>query len=264
MYKGLKQLLKTLRKKAKRAIRPTQHSFGVIVSYPKSGRTWLRVMLDELGVPFECDHDGAATERPFEQLTLCRKKMYWEKHVVFMLRDPRDTVVSFYFQRTLRSDRYVGSMGDFIRDPSQGLERIIVYNLTWLELGADLPAFLPITYEEMSASPIAVLRGIVKFLGVEFPDAEIERVSSNNTFEKMQKREAAGEYIEPYGRMLRPGRPNDTESYKVRRGKIEGYADYLAAKDVAYCDDILGRYRYFEMLDRLMSDRPAAMLLSGH
>ena len=33
----------------------------VLVSFPKSGRTWLRVMLDKLNVKYEYDH-GKTTE----------------------------------------------------------------------------------------------------------------------------------------------------------------------------------------------------------
>lgn len=260
MYDKMNLLLKTLRKRAKKTLMPAPYHVGIIVSYPKSGRTWLRIMLDELGLPFECDHDGASTTRAFDQLSLCRKNAFLTKPVVFMSRDPRDTVVSYYFQRTLRSDRYLGTMGDFIRDPSYGVERIVLYNLTWLQQGADLPAFLPITYEEMSDSPVEIMRGILRFLGVTFTDADIERVTSNNSFEKMQKREAAGEYVKRYRRKLKPGASNNPESFKVRRGKIGGYTDYLSPQEVQYCDDVLKRYRYFERLNWLMSKRPSALV----
>jgi hypothetical protein len=173
-----------------------------------------------------------------------------------MVRDPRDTVVSYYFQRTLRSDRYSGSMAGFIRDPSYGIERIVQYNLAWLKLGTDLPAFLPISYENLKFDPVAVMNSIVGFVGAELPRSDIERVCRNNTFEKMRTREASGEYKDlyksdaRYRRMLRPTSDNP-ESYKVRRGKVGGYADYLTAEDIIYCDNVLSRHSYFDRLDKL-------------
>lgn len=254
----LTSFFRRLRKKVRRARQPRQDYVGVIVSYPKAGRTWLRVMLDELGLPVECTHDGSGTARPFERLALCRNPVYREKPVLFMLRDPRDTVVSYYFQRTLRSDRFDGAMSDFVRDPAYGIEKIMRFNLAWLQLGRDLPAFLPVTYETLKSDPVDVMKSVVDFIGTSRPESEIERVCSNNTFEKMKAREGSGEYNERYRKMLRPASEHP-ESYKVRRGKIGGYADYLTEEDIAYCDDTLRRYDYFQRVSQLMPARAPAL-----
>lgn len=237
-------------------------SIGVLVSFPKSGRTWLRVMLDDLDIPFDYEHDGPHDNksRPFDELTLCGKKKYLDKPVVFLSRDPRDTAVSGYFQKSLRPDGYAGTMADFIRDPLHGVEKIVRYNLTWLARGADLPAFLPITYEETVANPFAVVRGIVSFVGVEVSDAAIEHAVANNTFEKMRQREGRGEHLGRYGRygsMLSPTNSSNPEAYKIRRGRVGGYIDYLSAEDTACCDEILERYRYFDKWRELTLTRPA-------
>ena len=39
--------------------------------------------------------------------------------------------------------------------------------------------------------------------------------------------------------LLQPGDVNDPESYKVRRGKIGGYVDYLDPSDVEYADQAM-------------------------
>jgi hypothetical protein len=254
----LTSFFRRLRKKVRRARRPRQDYVGVIVSYPKAGRTWLRVMLDELGLPVECTHDGSGTARPFERLALCRSPTYRERPVLFMLRDPRDTVVSYYFQRTLRSDRFEGAMAEFVRDPAHGIDKIIRFNLAWLQLGRDLPAFLPITYEALKSTPADVMRSVVDFVGAKRVDSEIESVCLNNTFEKMKSREGSGEYNERYRKMLRPASEHP-ESYKVRRGKIGGYADYLTEEDIAYSDDALRRYDYFQRVSQLMPSRAPAL-----
>jgi hypothetical protein len=206
-------------------------------------------MLDDLGVRCDFVHDkckrGALDE-------LCRHKKYLEKPVVFLSRDPRDMAVSYYFEKTVRGGRDVGTMSDFVRSPEYGVERIACVNLTWLERGSGLPAFLPITYEEARANPTAVLRGILAFVGADLSEARIKQVVAENTFEKMRQREGSGEYDERYGRDLKAIRPNDPESFKVRRGKIGGYLDYLSAEDIAYCEEVLVRHRYFDDQHRLM------------
>jgi len=250
---SLKTFSKRLRKKIKKALWRPEHYAGVMVSHPKSGRTWLRVMLDEVGIPFECTHDGVTAARPFDQLTPCRRKMYRQKPVVFVYRDPRDTVVSYFFQRTLRTQRYEGTMSEFIRDPHFGIEKIIRFNLAWAQLGPDLPAFLPVSYETLRVGPAAMMRSIVDFINAVVSDVELDQVCANNTFEKMRTREATGAYNDRYRRMLRPA-SNDPESFKVRRGKIAGFTDYLTPEDITYCDDILMRYEYAQRLTRLSPD----------
>jgi hypothetical protein len=261
---GLRLRLKWLKKRARISLKlkkprpvPTRCDVGIFVSHPKSGRTWLRVILDELDLRFKFCHDGAGGKRPFEKLPLGAKQRYATKPIVFMSRDPRDTAVSFYFERAFRKNAYFGTISDFIRDPLHGIERIVRYNLAWLERGGRLPAFLPVTYEEMSTNPFAVMRGIIDFVGARFPDCEIERVVENNTFEKMHERESRGEYDERYHSMLRRYKANEPEAHKFRRGKIGGYVDYLSVADMAYCDDLLDRYRYFDQVQQLMLSGPS-------
>ena len=47
----------------------------------------------------------------------------------------------------------------------------------------------------------------------------------------MKKMEASRQY-DP--QLLQPGDVSDPESYKVRKGKVGGYADYLPSDDIEY------------------------------
>jgi hypothetical protein len=214
-------------------------------------------MLDDLEVRLDYRHDGAkhSRPRPFEELTLCRGQ-YAAKPVVFMSRDPRDTAISGFFQKDLRRDGYAGSLSDFVRDPLHGAEKIVRYNLTWLDRGSRLPAFLPITYEETSVDTVAVMCLTIAFVGVRIPDNEVERVATENTFDKMREREARGQYSGRYRDALTPGDPDKPDSYKVRRGKVGGYVDYLSDDDIAYCDGVLRHYAYFETLQHCIARNP--------
>jgi hypothetical protein len=96
----------------------------------------------------------------------------------------------------------------------------------------------------LSEDTEAVLREIVDFVGAKVGDEAIAHVASENTFEKMRRREANGEYGR-YKKKLTPRDKGDPETYKVRRGKIGGYVDYLSPDDVAYCNAMLERYGYW-------------------
>ena len=52
---------------------------GLMVSFPKSGRTWVRVMLDSVNCKLRYTHDGS------------------DLPLLFLHRDPRDTAVSGFF-----------------------------------------------------------------------------------------------------------------------------------------------------------------------
>lgn len=221
---------------------------GVVVSFPKSGRTWLRVMLDELGLPFDYRHDGSTHRgaNKISQIRVGNKPLFHMYPVVFLSRDPRDTVVSGYFEMTRRDGLpYNGTISDFIRDPRHGIKKCILFNKAWLRTGAKLRRFLPITYEELSENPEGALRTVVDFVGAEVGDDVIARAVTENTFEKMRQREVNGAYRRSLKKKLTPGNREDPESYKLRRGKIGGYVDYLSPDDVAYCNAMLERYGYW-------------------
>jgi hypothetical protein len=57
-------------------------------------------------------------------------------------------------------------------------------------------------------------------------------------FENMQKLEAAGAFD---SKILQPGDVRDLESFKVRRGKVGGYREYLSAEDQKYAAEALSK-----------------------
>ena len=87
-----------------------------VISFPKTGRTWLRHMIDEmikkstynLDVTFTHDHSEIITEDGVRNDTKfifnhIRRKRYKRARVIFLVRNPKDVVVSHYHQITKRS-----------------------------------------------------------------------------------------------------------------------------------------------------------------
>jgi hypothetical protein len=212
-----------------------------VISFPKSGRTWLRVMLDQYGVPLEWTHAGAGhgNGRPISKLDTSAARKY--RRILFLHRDPRDTAVSGYYQKLYRRDGYAGSISDFIRDPCHGVEKIVLYNKMWLQLAGARPDMLAASYENLRSDAENVLADIIAFFGAEVNVSRILDVIHENTFARMQEKERSGEYARDYGKILSPADPNQLDSYKVRKGKVGGYLDELSPADIDYCDAIMKR-----------------------
>jgi hypothetical protein len=223
-----------------------------VVSFPNSGRTWLRVMLDHLWIASKFQHNGSAHGRllTFDALSLAGPH-FTKRRVILLLRDPRDTVVSGYVQVTKRHGwTYDGGIAAFVRDPKHGVEKIIRFNLVWLEQGPRMLGFLPISYEHLRADTLGVLKRIAAFVGLAIPDSELAKAVADNTFEQMQHKERSRYYDWRYTVLAsRRTAADDPDRAKVRRGKIGGYLDYLSEDDLRYCDEVLQRYRYFETVD---------------
>jgi len=239
---------------------------GSIVSFPKSGRTWLRVMLDKLNLPMRYTHDGSGynASRHFKDLQIGNKVLFRSRvlsiyfsprRILFLHRDPRDTAVSGYFQKTLRlGSKSEISMADFIRDPHLGVEKVIIFNLMWLARGCKLKDFKSIGYEALRADSVNGLANIAKWLRPDsaFGLSKVEEVVRETSFKKMREQEEKGELSKEYDeKTFGITVASNPDSYKVRRGKIGGYTDYFSDKDLAYCDELLARYDYFNRVREL-------------
>ncbi len=217
-----------------------------VVSFPKSGRTWLRVILDDLHVRAQYSHEGSGHAKAKSLDDLPPSSIDTSAiPTVFLFRDPRDTVVSGFFQATKRvRRRYQGEISDFIRDPRYGIEKIARFNMEWLarcDGGSDV---LPVTYEGMKADTAAAIGTVTSFCGKRIDAAAISAAVAEAEFERMREKEASGELAQRYGDILMPGKAGDPQSFKVREGIVGGFRKYLGEDDVAFCNAVIERLGY--------------------
>jgi hypothetical protein len=235
-----------------------------LVSFPKCGRTWLRVMLgaalrDHYGISVRnlrrftnadvhhpglprvlATHDDSPQSKPSHQV-MRDKRAYDGTRVILLVRDPRDAIVSLYFHVTRRRQQpYDGALTDFLRDRTGTLASLLAFYDAWAHR-LDDDNLLLVRYEDMHADPRRQLRRVLAFLGVDdVADATVDSAVAGAAFERLQRMEREGSAPT---RALRTATVDDPESYKVRRGKVGGFVDYLHEDDITALDAAIAHSR---------------------
>jgi hypothetical protein len=97
--------------------------------------------------------------------------------------------------------------------------------------------FTLLHYESLRASPEQNFRALLATLGETSPDPEaFKHALEFSDFANMQRLETAGVFD---SKILRSRDVRNPESFKVRRGKVGGYLDYLSPEDQAFAADAL-------------------------
>src|SRR5438034_7362273 len=243
---------------------------AIILSVPKSGRTWIRTFLCayfckrygreftleperycEPGIPrlifshdlFEHRTKGDLWDRIRGKYLVPKKELRRAK-IILLVRDPRDCFVSLYVQMTRRDPSAPArfkqeSVSDLLRDKKFGIRAIVRTMNDWLSEFSARENFMIIRYESLRASPAEHLRELLAGIGETAPNMSIFHEALDfSRFENMQKLEAAGAFD---SKILQPGDVRDPESFKVRRGKVGGYREYLSAEDQKYAAEALSK-----------------------
>ena len=252
--------------------RKLRRAHAVIVSFGKSGRTWLRVMLSRFyGIRHGLSEgslmgfDNLSRKHPAIPKLLFThdnylsdytgnsqdKSDYLENKVVLLVRDPADVAVSQYFQwrhrmkpRKKRINAYPAhgsevEVADFVLNTGKVLERIIDFMNLW---ASERPRFgdalMILRYEDLRRDPEAKLTELLEFLGTPGKPSEIAEAVEFASVDNMRKMELKAGF-RGGGRRMRAGDEKNPESYKVRRAKVGGYMDYFEAEEVASIDRMI-------------------------
>lgn len=236
-----------------------------IVSYPRTGFHWINGLIShvlvsrfDLGqtylkgkprVPihdvlaektngkalrFGHTHDeGASSNLKWQQLS--KDKSGWSnKKVMFLIRDPRDTIVSSYWHH-YRKDLPVKlepdeSISQFIRRDTVGVKKLLRFWEIWSQNQHVPLEFHLQRYEDMHEDGGArAVRKLAEMINVEVDDSDIVYAVEAMEFSKQQKLEG-----EMFFRGFRSTKVSNKETYIFRRGKMGGYGDYLSQEDIEY------------------------------
>jgi len=241
---------------ARRSAGAERRAAVLLISYPKCGRTWLRMMLsralanhlglddveylatDLLGGPrgdvphVRVSHDDNPHWKSAARLERSKRR-YRDKKIILLARDPRDVVVSMYFERSRREQAYDRSLHEFLGESRGSLDTVLAYYNIWAAERRNVGEFCLVRYEDLKADASAQLKRIAEFIGVEIAPADIDEAVEFGSFDNMRAMETGN--VLDRGR-LRPRDPNDVESFKTRRGKVGGYVDYLKPDEIEWME----------------------------
>lgn len=229
----------------------------MVVSYPKSGRTFVRAMLARLyqrrfgiderkllefpallraptGVPRVLfTHAGDAMRTP-KQIHVDPTD-YARAKLVLIARHPGDIAVSRYHHLKHRSrDKARQRLADqpletFVWADEGGIPSIV----TFLNEFAALPGVMIIRYEDFLAAPAKSLNRLAEAIGLKVDEEDIADAVEFGSLPSLRQREREGYFTSS---RLRQARKGDAQSGKVRTGKSGGYRAQLSAEDAARID----------------------------
>ncbi len=248
-----------IEKKYKKQFESVSNNAVHIVSFPKSGRTWLRFILANyynmyFGINEEIDLKNMFEFMPnnnhFEEMKGYYKyrfknrkdvplvlfshdgynhSQYENKKVIFLKRNPIDTIVSYYFHIRFKPG-YQGSISEFIRDEKYGINKIVKFIKKW---GEELNENqMQISYEEMHEDMDNLLRKVIKYIGLNINEEYLSKAIQLSHFKEMKKVEKKTKVPGCEGQ-------KDDDDMRVRQGEISNYKKYLNQKNVEFCMKIV-------------------------
>jgi len=234
-----------------------------VVSFPKSGRTWLEAMLVEvarlhLGEPREYKtwremrhdhpelpviwftHAGSSWESWINDENDIRRiplEPFAKGRVLFVHRDPRDVLVSAYHHMRHRTGVAKALPEDMITNKVVGLRKLLRFMNRWRTyVEAHPEGAARMSYEAMRADPEAALTQVCAFAGLEVPPEVVAQAVERTRFERMQQKERSGGGGNPW---MMPRDPKNIGSYKVRSGKVGEYRSLFEPEQIDRIDAIL-------------------------
>lgn len=236
------------------------------LSFPKAGRSWVCFFLAQYvaqraGDRLDLDLLDDRRELPpvaflhehvdvFEDVVgparLLNERLLLRRRLMVLVRDPRDTLVSYWYQKRVREARPVPArLEEFADSPVYGIERISQGTNLLLDLYEIHPGDrLSVSYERLIEDPAAGLRRILSFALDDRPVDEtcFRKALERSSFQAMRDWERrltprdAARYAERFG-PRREGRLGDGH-FKVRRGTVGGFKTEMSPQLRRYVEGL--------------------------
>ncbi len=216
-------------------IHETKDSDIFIVGYPKSGNTWMQNMVSSL---LYCPDASYLPDRLSQEIVpdIYTKKFYKRygeltffkshelpqpnyKNVIYLIRDGRDAIVSFYHMNKIFGKDY--SMEEMVLE-GKGLNpcKWHTHVKNWQENPYN-SRIIFVRYEDLIKNPLPELKKVCQFAGIQRTDRVLESVIQTNSFKNLQNREDKFGFENPHWN------PDSPEKRFFRKGKIGSYLEEM-------------------------------------
>jgi len=221
----------------------------LITGYPKTGNTWLHVMISYVMNPNKMI-DGTAepplssmfshcmpnfNRESYKHMSILIPGTLDDKSVLLLVRHPGDTLVSLYMHNVYRErfPMYDGTLDEMVYDNIYGIHKFLVYYEWWWKY-RDVPKNICIVrYEDLSTHPYDTFSQALYAMKMYIPAQTVRNAVRFGSFENMQQLEKTNHLDWPT--LYRPHRKIQ-KALKVRKGKIGLYKELLKPETVSYID----------------------------
>lgn len=220
-----------------------------LLSYPRSGNTWTRFLIANLlfsdreisflNIDYLIPDVININRRQLEKIPhprLIKSHEYFDpryKKVIYIVRDPRDVVVSYYYfhlKQGFIEDGY--PMEKFVsRFVSGDVDSIFAswgeHVASWIATRLNGRELLLLRYEDMKANPALELAKIADFLQISYDAEKLTRAVESSSVERMRELEKRDEHRWIGTRSRRK------DVRFVRTATTGGWRSLLSEEDVA-------------------------------
>jgi hypothetical protein len=241
---------------------PGRKDDAFLVSYPKSGNTWLRFLVANItsgGVPV----DFSTIEQHVPDIYVCKrarlesypKRQVFKSHecyrpsyerVVYLVRDPRDIAVSFWWY--YRKTNYCAPdidlptfVHEFVNGNIKPQYGTWAQNVApWSAAANHLPNVFLLKYEALKADTKDRLEAVCDHLKLNYEDGDIEAAVAASTFDRMAALEKQQSHL------WATTKSTDASMPFIRGGASGNWKTDLASTEIELIED-----RWGSLLDEL-------------
>jgi estrone sulfotransferase len=214
-----------------------------LVSYPKSGNTWLRFLIGNALTNNQCNFNNIGSIIPdiyqnWEECDQISRPRIMKSHrpytskmkkVIYLVRDGRDVAVSYYFhllkkkklKRNIAFDEYLHNFNRGLVNVRLGSWNAHV--LRWLHKTSGDQ--LVIKFEDLKKDTVTEFKKILNFIGLQKNEDEISSAITASDFKRMQALEQEQSAV--YHDFVN----TDSSISFMRAGKVGGWKEYFTKEN---------------------------------
>jgi len=217
-----------------------------VVSYPKSGSTWMRFLIGNLlyqdepitfsNIELKVPDIYQNSNRKLLQISsprILKSHEYFDpryKKVIYIVRDPRDIAVSYYYHcikfriinEEVKIDRF---LNQFIEGKIDNFGSWGKNVGSWLGARKGDPDFLFLRYEDIINDTADALKKIAIHLEINVTDESIVRAVELSSFDRMKKLEKR------QSKEWKPTKKSNKNLSFVRKGQYGGWINELPKEE---------------------------------